>query len=141
MQHFALLEDWYQRVWINADIDAIDELFHPTAAAEGLVNDMAMTAEEFKGLVPAFARLVEVTDVKFHQYFESDDWLAAAMTITAQSKQDGKTISADAQVMIKVANGKIVEAYNQFDMLSCFEQLGFLPEDSFLLSLSGHGIG
>ena len=56
----------------------------------------------------------------------------------AQGVQD---IRASGQIMMRIEGDKIVEAYNAFDFITFFEQAGLLPEDAFLLLLSGERIG
>lgn len=42
---------------------------------------------------------------------------------------------------MRIVDGRIVEAYNHFDFLGLFEQLGLLPAGAFGRCLCGEGIG
>ncbi len=39
--------------------------------------------------------------------------------------------------MARFKGGKMVEAYNQFDFISLFEQLGQLPQDTLPICMTG----
>jgi hypothetical protein len=39
--------------------------------------------------------------------------------------------------MIRIVDGKLTEAYNHWDFLGMFSQLGLLPQQTFEMALSG----
>ncbi|PPB80046.1 SnoaL-like polyketide cyclase [Albidovulum inexpectatum] len=136
-----LLREWYRRVWIEADLDAIDDYFAPQAAADGLMPDGQVGAEDFRALVPALLALVRDLRIEVVKSVESDDWLWAQIVATGRSATSDNPIRAHGQVMVRISAGKIVEAYNCFDFITFFEQAGLLPKDAFLLLLSSERLG
>lgn len=136
-----ILREWYRRVWIEADLDAIDEYFAPQAAADGLMPDGQVGAEDFRALVPALLALVRNLTIEIVKSVESDDWLWAQIVATGRSTKSDSPIRAHGQVMVRFADGRIVEAYNCFDFITFFEQAGLLPKDAFLLLLSNERLG
>jgi len=44
-------------------------------------------------------------------------------------------------VFCRFKDGQIVEAYNSFDFVGFFEQLGLLPESTIAICMSGQPIG
>ena len=141
MTKLELLGNWYRRVWVEADPDAIDDYFAPRAGANGLMPDGQVSAEDFRALVPALLSLVRNLRIEVDRSIETDDWLWAQITVHATHAQGVNQIRASGQIMMRIEGDKIVEAYNAFDFITFFEQAGLLPEDAFLLLLSGERIG
>jgi SnoaL-like polyketide cyclase len=135
------LRDFYRRVWIEADPGAIDDFFAPRAGADGLMPDGQVSAEDFRALVPALLSLVRNLRIDIDRDIEAGDWLWAQITVHALPAQGVTPISAGGQIMMRIEDDKIVEAYNAFDFISFFEQAGLLPQDAFLLLLSGERLG
>ncbi|MGL4279582.1 MAG: nuclear transport factor 2 family protein, partial [Albidovulum sp.] len=137
MSKLDLLRNFYRRVWIEADPDAIDEFFAPRAGADGLMPDGQVSAEDFRALVPALLSLVRNLRIDIDRDVDAGEWLWAQITVHALPAQGVNPISASGQIMMRIEGEKIVEAYNAFDFVSFFEQAGLLPQDAFLLLLSG----
>ncbi|WP_300517548.1 nuclear transport factor 2 family protein [Aliiroseovarius sp.] len=134
------LKAWYDRIWLQGDLDAIDELFTPDTEAQGMM-EFAVGPEDFKALVPAFLAQVELEKVSYDKVLELGDWVWAHMSAHATSRASEAPITVTGQIMVRVQDGRIVEAYNQFDFLTLFEKLGYLPPETLALCLSGEGIG
>ena len=141
MTKLEFLKNWYDRVWVKADLEAIDQFFAPRAGAEGIMPDGAVGAEDFRALVPALRALVRDLSITIDRWQDGDDWLWAQITVQALPAQGAAPIRANGQVMMRFANGLIAEAYNTFDFLTFFEQVGLLPQDAFALLLSGEKLG
>ncbi len=141
MTKLDFLKDWYQRIWIEADLDAIDRYFVPRAGAEGILPDGQVGAEDFRALVPALRALVRNLTIEVDQFREGEDWLWAHVSVCALPAHGISPVRANGQVMLHFADGLIAEAYNTFDFLSFFEGVKLLPQDSFLLLLSGDKLG
>ncbi len=141
MTKLDVLSEWYRRVWLNADLAAIDDYFAPRAGAEGLMPDGQVSAEDFRALVPALLALVRNLEIEIDRHIETGDWLWAQITVRATNAQGVDPIRASGQIMMRIEDGKIVEAYNAFDFITFFEQAGLLPQDAFLLLLSGEKLG
>lgn len=137
MDKRQFLEDWYRRVWMEGDLDAIDEFFAPRAGADGIMPDGQVGAEDFRALVPAMRDAVRNLVIEINRHKEIDDWIWAQFTARAIGAHDMREINAQGQVMVHIEDGKITEAYNVFDFLTLFSQSGQLPEDVFMLLLSG----
>lgn len=132
-----ILKDWYDQVWVHGDIDAIDKFFVPDLVATGIVPEMQMGRDDFQDLVMAFRAHVGDIDVQLPKTVENGDWLAAFLHVNTTRADNGAPIVVTGQVMARFDDGKIVEAYNQFDFVSLFEQLGQLPEDTIPVAMTG----
>ncbi|PRY26503.1 SnoaL-like polyketide cyclase [Aliiruegeria haliotis] len=132
-----LLQDFYNRVWVDGDMAAAGEFFMPEAEATGLLSDLAVGAEEFHEFVAALLEMLDVHSVNFQKAVEQDDWISAMASFDATVLTTGQSISGSGMVMVRIRDGKIVEAYNCFDFLSFLEKLGLVPEHALALCMTG----
>ena len=132
----ALIQRWFEEVWNQGNSKTIDELLDPDGVIHGLVD---ATGQEVRGL-DSFH--------EFHNQFRNafsdlnisvDDVVAEGDRVVARcsvrGKHTGESLGfapTDAPVqfegiaIVRIKNGKIVEAWNQFDFLSMNRQLGVL---------------
>ena len=141
MEKRQILEEWYQRVWIDGDLDVIDEMFNPDTQAAGLLPEMQMGPDEFRELVPMFLNMVENPTVSLDKVMEDGDWAAALYSMRVTDAVSGKLVIGSGQLFARFKGDKIAETYNSFDFMSFFEQVRLLPEQAMALCLTGHKLG
>lgn len=137
MTNLEILGEWYRRVWLEGDLDAIDEFFAPSAGADGIMADGQVGPEDFRAFVPALRAMVRDASFEIVRSIETDDWVWAQLSVRATAARGTDPIAVTGQVAARIAGGRIVEAFNAFDFIPFFEQAGLLPKDAFLLLLSG----
>lgn len=137
MTNLDILGEWYRRVWIEGDLEAIDEFFAPSAGADGIMADGQVGAEDFRALVPALRAMVRDPSFAIVRSIEAGEWVWAQLSVRATVVHGTDPIAVTGQVAARIAGGRIVEAFNAFDFLPFFEQAGLVPQDAFLLLLSG----
>ncbi|WP_243612708.1 ester cyclase [Shimia aestuarii] len=136
-----ILEDWFRRVWVEGDLDAIDEMFCPETHAAGLLPEMQVGPDEFRELVPMFLAMVEDVHVALDKVMEDGDWAAALYSMRVTDSATGKPVVGSGQLFARFRENKMVETYNSFDFMAFFEQIGLLPPNSLALCLTGQRIG
>ncbi|WP_197922765.1 ester cyclase [Thiosulfatihalobacter marinus] len=141
MEKRDILEEWYRRVWIEADLDAIDQLFSPDTQAQGLLPDLQVGPDDFRELVPMFLDMVEDPTVSLDKVMEDGDWASALYSMRVTNPANGQPVIGSGQLFARFDGDKMVETYNSFDFMSFFEQMGLLPEQSMALCLTGQRIG
>lgn len=138
MHRHRILSDWFQRVWIDGDLDAVDGFFADNTSADGMLTGIACSAADFQALVPAIMQWIRDPVVTLDRLVESGAWVCALVHISAVAAETMRPVTITGQIMLRLdEHGKIVEAYNHFDHLAFFEQLGFLPQDTMALCLGG----
>lgn len=135
--NIEVLETWFRRVWTEEDSAAIDELFIPDGEARGLGANHLIGPEGFKQFHSALCGLLSDFVITIDRSLEVEDWISAVCTLRARSESSGDPIEITGQVMIRIADGKLTEAYNHWDFLGIFSQLGLLPTDTFERALGG----
>lgn len=130
----ALIRRWFEEVWNKGRAEAIDELLAEDGVLYGLsdasgqpVSGLAAFREFHKSFREAFPNiLVTVEDT-----VSEGDKVAARCAVRGQHTGDGLGFAAtQAQIeftgiaIVRVEDGKIVEAWNNFDFMTMHKQLG-----------------
>lgn len=136
-----LLETWFHRVWTEEDPKAIDELLTPDGAVSGLGANAMVGPEDFKPFQAALLGLISDIAISIDKSVEADGWLAGLCTLRAKCRQSGAPITVTGSVLIRVADGQIIEGYNHWDFIGLFAQLGLLPQATFETAMSGKKVG
>jgi hypothetical protein len=136
----ATLETWARRVWVERDEAAIDEMMAADTMAHGLGLQAPSGAEQFKPFHCSICALLRDTDLIIDHHIEADGWLAVLCTFTGTTAA-GQRVAINGAIHARIADGKILEAYNHFDFIGLFMQLGLLPADTFQRCMAGQPIG
>lgn len=132
----ALIRRWFEEVWNNRREDAIDEMFAEEGIANGL-NDAegnpVRGPEGFKTLHRAFLSAYPDLQITVEDIVCEGDKVAARCTVRATHAGEGLGLAATNQpveftglTIVHVKDGKIVEAWNEFDFMKMYSQVGAL---------------
>lgn len=138
--HRQVLETWFRRVWTDADESAIDEMFTLDTEAKGLGDQPRAGPEGFKVFHRQFLKMMKDFSVRIDRSMEMGDWIFAMCMLNARRKDDGACVAMPGMVLVRIADGQLVDAYNQWDFLSLYQQLGLVPGDTFERCLGGDKI-
>ena len=139
-ESMEVLHRWFEEVWNKKREEAIDELFDEQGVAHGLA-DVAGGAlrgpEGFKPFFRSFREAFPGIEVVVEDTVAEGDRVAARCTVRGQHRGDTLGIKAtdnpvefDGICIVRIREGKIVEAWNNFDFMSMFQQLGALRLDA-----------
>ncbi len=131
-----LIERWFEEVWNKGSVDAIDEMLEKNAVIHGLSNETgepligsAAFREFHKRFYNAFPNIV----VKVEETLAEGDRVAARCSVRGQHTGESLGFAATNKPMlisgiaiVRIHDGKIVEAWNNFDFLSLYQQLGVM---------------
>ncbi len=135
----SLLETWFQRVWTEQDPDAVHDMF-AGGQVRGLGENTAFSSEDFIAFQSAFCNLVTDIHISIDKCLDDGTWISALCTLRATSRRDGQAVVMTGCTWCRYESGVIQEAYNHFDFMGLFAQLGLLPQDSFEQGLAGQTI-
>jgi predicted ester cyclase len=125
----TVLYKWFNEVWNNNNEDAIDRLMTSDSFIHGIISDKQPNGAEgfkvfFRDLKTQFRDIrIEVEDVICQDELES-----ARTTVNAIHNATGKNVTFSGLCMVKIKNEKIAEAWNQYDFLSVYQQIGLIPD-------------
>lgn len=126
MDNARLMRRWFDEVWTGRDVTVVDELMASDALAHGLVGadgaELVGTAgfKEFhRRFMEDFPELaIEVADV-----LADGDRCAARCIVRGKHGATGKLISFSGMTIVRWRDGKIAEAWNNFDFDVMRQQL------------------
>lgn len=123
----SVLYNWAKEVWNEKNRDAIDKYLDEDILIHGLGADLP-GSEFFKIYFDTFQKEYTNTHMEVLEVLTSGELEAALTTFSATHAASGIDIIVSGQVMIKMTNGKITEAWNHYDFLSMYDQLGYKLE-------------
>jgi|ERR1043165_3459210 predicted ester cyclase len=123
----TLLFRWFQEVWNESKKDSIDKLLTKDVIAHGLGPDGQLQGiESFKNFYDDFRNQLKNIHVHIEDVICQDDIETALCKVTAVDEASGKEIKFSGICMAKIENGKIAQAWNYYDFLKMYQQLGFV---------------
>ena len=131
------LEAYFERIWVQGNLDALPDLLAPDARTRGIMGDVPFDAAELTELVKMVRALLGPITVTFPTVIEQDDWLSALVEIKSHAAHNGDPVHVFSQVIVRFCDGRMVEIYSGVDSLTLFEQLGLLPENAMAVMLGG----
>lgn len=145
----ALLRRWFDEVWNHGRDEAIEELRTPDATATGLAETLAKLDEaaQFRSFVTNMRAALPDLHVSIEDMLAEEDKVAVRLVVDGTHtgrgfgvEPTGKRVQFGCITIARVANGKIVEGWNNLDQLGLLTQLGAIPRhagpDRFLASQS-----
>ena len=127
------VETWFEEVWKKGRLSAVDEMMAPSATMHGLGEagqDVSGPAG-FKPFVERLRGAFNDIEITIQQTIEQDDLIAsrwvANMTHTGDDlgvPATGKHVTVTGMSIARLQNGKMVEGWNNWDMLSLMQQIG-----------------
>jgi steroid delta-isomerase-like uncharacterized protein len=129
----AFVRRWFEEVWNKKRPEAVDEMLAEDGVGYGLpggeIRGPAVFKEYQKALVSAYPDL----NVVVEDTIVEGEKVAARCRVTGVHQGEGLGISATNQpveftgmVMMTVRDGKIVEAWNEFNFMEMYQQVGAL---------------
>jgi predicted ester cyclase len=116
---------WFHEVWNQKKEQAIDQLLSHDCFAHGINSeDGPKGIEGFKLFYHDFQSQFENIQINVLDVIAQDDMECAHTEVTAIHEKTGKPVKFSGLCLIKIENGKIAEAWNQYDFLSMHQQLG-----------------
>ncbi len=132
----ALIRRWFEEVWNKGRAEAIDEMFDEEGVAHGLADAGGQPLRGPGGFRPLFRTFREAfpdMEVVVEDTVAEGDKVAARCTVRGRHRGDSLGFAATDRpteftgiCIVRVRGGKIVEAWNNFDFMSMFRQLGAL---------------
>ena len=133
-----VLKRWFDEVWNQKREAAIDELFTPGGLCYGFPDDnSAIGIEEYKKTYHAFCGAFPDLHVELGEIKEDGNRASAAWVATMTHTGDhlgfpasGKKVDLHGHSTVEVANGRILNGWNQVDVASLFQKLQQPEEQS-----------
>ena len=141
-ENIALIHRWFEEVWNKGRAEAIEEMFAADGIAYGLgeagidVHGPAAFKPFFERLRGAFPEL----KITIEDTLAEGDKVAARWSATMTHQGDhlgiaatGRKAAVTGMSIVRIRDGKIVEAWNNWDMLGLMQQIGAIAPPTTLL--------
>ena len=131
-----LVRRWFEEVWNNGRSELIEEMFDENGIAHGLSDDPAKPIKGPKDYTPFYTLFREAFP---NMKIVIEDMVAEGDKVTARCSVRGKhegsfrgiaptqsPVDFTGMTIVRIADGKIVEAWNNFDFMTMNKQVGLL---------------
>ena len=135
-QYATLIHEWFEEVWNRRDAKVIDRLLDKDGIAHGITDAEGKEPRgpaEFKNFHQRFLKAFPNIVITVEDTVSEGDKIAARCTVRAKHEGDGlgfaatgKQVEITGMCIVRIREGKIVEAWNNFDFLKMHSQLGTL---------------
>ena len=129
----AIARQWFKEVWDEGSEEAIDNLMAPYGVAYGLPGGPIQGPQAFKPLFRMFREALGDLSIEVVRTICDGDTVAAHCHVTGRHSgaafggdPTGQPIDFWGISIVRVEDGKIVEGWNCFDMLSMYQQIGWV---------------
>lgn len=129
-----VMRRWFEEVWNKGREEAIDELFAENGVAHGLSDESGSELRGPAGFKPFFHKFRSAfpdIQVLIEDAIAEGDEVAVRCSVRAKHTGEGLGLAATNQPIAitgmsiaRVKDGKIVEAWNNFDFMGLFQQIG-----------------
>jgi steroid delta-isomerase-like uncharacterized protein len=132
----ALLKRWFEEVWNQRRRETVGELFAADGISHGVdeIGGVIRGPNDFLSFYDRFCGAFPDLKLRVEECFGSGD--LAVLRWTARMTHTGdhlgipaskKEIAIGGMTMAKIANGQIVEAWDNWDKLALLQQVGVVP--------------
>ena len=130
----ALMRRWFEEVWNKGRADAIAEMLAEDAVVHGLSDDVANPLRGPEGFLPFHAQFRDAfpnIEVVVEDQIAEGDLVATRCVVRGKHEGDGLGFKATqapveftGMAITRIKDGKIVDAWNNFDFMKMYRQLG-----------------
>ncbi|HEV2860337.1 MAG TPA: ester cyclase [Pyrinomonadaceae bacterium] len=132
----ALFRRWFEEVWNRGRSEAIEEMFAEDGVAHGLAGESGAELRgpaHFREFHRSFRDAFPDIEVVVEDVIAEGDRVAGRCSARATHRSASLGFAAthqpvdfDGMCIVRICDGKIAEAWNTFDFLKMYRQLGVL---------------
>jgi steroid delta-isomerase-like uncharacterized protein len=139
-ENSILIRRWFEEVWNNGRMEAIDEMASPDVIGHGQAQHATdIGLREFKPFVQALRSAFPDLKVTIDYIIEQGDKVVARWTSTMTHRGEflgiaptGKKATITGTTTQRISGGKIVEGWDNWDQLGLLVQIGAVPAAHFV---------
>ena len=125
--HQTLVQKWLDEVWNKGNIEIAESLMHENAIRHGIAEKDANEPgpSGFRKFYETFKKDFTNIDMEMDEAIKVDGHEAVRCTVHALHVPSNKKVDFTGICWAKCDNGKISEAWNSFDFLTMYRQIGY----------------
>jgi steroid delta-isomerase-like uncharacterized protein len=138
MKKNTIAHEWFDEVWNKRQTATIDRLLAPDVIAHGLVDENGNEIRGpsgFKKFFEQFTKAFPDIHVEVADTISEGDRIAARCIVTGTHRGDtlgvpgsNRPVQFTGVAILRIKDGKIVEAWNNFDFQTLSRQIGALVQ-------------
>jgi steroid delta-isomerase-like uncharacterized protein len=134
--NIALFKRWFDEVWNQRRTATIHELFAPNGVSHGVAEDGSdlVGPDAFLPFYERFVKSFPDMKLKVEDAIAQGDKVLIRWSAIMRHTGDGlgiaatnKPVAIGGMSLARVANGQLVEAWDQWDKLAMLQQIGAVP--------------
>lgn len=129
-----VMRRWFTEVWTNSNGEVIEELFPIDGIAYGL-GPPVQGPTAFRAFWYQLHATFSDIEVKVVECVDQGD--RCYVRCEGSAIFEGKTIPLNGGCLCRIEDGMIREVWNYWDFVGTMEQMGALPESSFVQACNG----
>jgi steroid delta-isomerase-like uncharacterized protein len=133
----TVVHEWFEEVWNQRKAETIDRLLAPGTIVHGIVDETGKEPQgpaEFRAFHKKFLEAFPDLSVEVLDTVSEGNKIACRCVVHGTHEGDslgfaatGKNVEFTGMAIATVKDDRIVEAWNNFDFLAMYCQLGVLP--------------
>jgi steroid delta-isomerase-like uncharacterized protein len=132
----SIVRAWFEEVWNQGNEESIDRLYAPDGLAHGLSSDGSpiVGPDAYKPFYRTFRGAFPDMRVEVLRTITEGDLVTAHCHVTGTHTGDhlgllptDRPVDFSGICIVRVRDGQILEAWNNFDFLRLYQQVGLLP--------------
>lgn len=144
-ENIELMRRWFQEVWNEGKTQTVHDLFHPEGLAIGQAGPGVRIhgPKEFVPFVERIRGAFPDIQVTIEDAFGAKDKVVLRWSASMTHTGDGlgpatnKPVRVTGTTIVRIASGKIVEGWDNWDQLGMLEQIGaYKQPDTMILAKS-----
>ncbi len=139
-RNLEIVKQWFDTLWGQADIAAINSLPHSDITIEGQITALGGSRNDYGEMVMALTRLLHNITFDYESPIMSGDLVAAKLLVSAKSAETQQDVHFSGHFIVEVKDGNVTKVSASMDYMKMFEQLGQLPEDALAICLTGESL-
>jgi len=130
----TVMRAWFEGLWNQADAGTIDRILSADGRAHGLGPTPIVGRADFHAFYQGFRQTFPDIHVEVVRSVTQGDMVSVHCHVTATHSgpglgaPSGRRVDFWGHCMARVQNGQLVEGWNTFDFLTCYQQIGLLPQ-------------
>ncbi len=131
-----LIKQWFEDVWNQGRAESIDEMLADDCVVHGLTDAQGKAVRgpaEFRGFHTQFREAFPDITVTVEDTIAEGDLVVARCSVRGQHAGHSLGIAATQSpveftgiAIVRVKDGKLVEAWNNFDFMTMYKQVGMI---------------
>lgn len=134
------MDTWFQRVWCENDPSFIHEACDISMTTKGHRERDLLGPDDFEEFYDIICNQVDDISMKILRSVEDEDWISVMYEFKGKKKGTDIPVEMTGNSMLKIQNGKIMQAFEHVDFIKYFGCLGHMPKNALEHCLCGHEV-